>query len=173
MARTPQKSISEMTDAEMHERLGVLRRKVAWNDKYVVPLTIGMSVLGAALAAAVGLGLLALPLAPMTIVGIFGAVAPTYMGIASTSRDQYKREVQSLSSENEGRIYFAERKRERAQAEAQAAERREVAASRLRLREEFEAALKAMSNGEGTDREMTVGKPLRLKSRSMFGSLLS
>lgn len=157
------KTPEEMTDAEMHDRLGILKSKIAWNNKYIIPIAIGVGAFGVALAAAGGLALIALPFAPMTVFGLFAAVAPMIVGGGTIERDSHVRELQRLSNENQNRIYIAEKRQQQATAKQQAAEKRAVAESTLRLRKEFDAALAAMAEGRGIDRDMTVRRPLQLK----------
>ncbi len=166
LASKPSKNLREMTDQEVHDRLGALRRNMARIRKYSIPASIALGAVGVALAAAGGIGLIALPLAPMTVFGIFAAVAPMGFGLAGTARDAWEREVFLLSNEVDGRLYVAQRQQEHAAREAANAEYTRALESAKRLREEFDAALKDMQEGKGIRNDIQVKSALKLKLRA-------
>jgi hypothetical protein len=165
--KKPPKDSRDMTDQEVHDRLGALRKNMARVKKYSIPASIALGAVGVALAAAGGLGLVALPLAPMTLFGIFAAVAPMAFGLAGTARASWEREVYVLSNEVDGRLYVANRQQEHAARDAAKAEHARALESAKRLREEFDAALKDMQDGRGIRNDIKVKSALRFKAKAL------
>lgn len=147
-----------MTDAQMHDRLGVLKGKIAWINKWVPRAAAAVIGIGVAigLSGVLAMGVVSAPLVVMSVVVGSGA-----LGLAASAgvRGGIENEVFLLSEENKDRI-------ERARlAEALADEKTaRLAQSTLDLRKEFNDAIEEM--GQGLKKNMTVGRALKLKGAS-------
>lgn len=154
---TKQRQLPEdMTDAQMHDRLGVLKRKIGLINKWVPRVSAALVGTGIAvgLTGVIALGVVSCPLVAMSLLVGSGALA---LAGSAGVRGGIENEVFMLSEENKDRI-------ERARlAEALADEKTaRLAQSTLDLRKEFNAAIEEM--GKGTSREMTVRRPLKFKN---------
>jgi hypothetical protein len=155
MAKTPQKDPQDMTNDELrdnwyrfHNRAAKLHRGAPW------------AFAGVAAVCAVASGVMALCGVPYALAvlafGISGGAGT--MSFMAMGRDHYNDKAFWLSSENKQRLIIAEAENKRAEEKAARA-----------LREEFEGAMQAMSEGRGTDKDVKVGRALRLKSKALFG----
>lgn len=159
MSKQRQKLPKEMTSAELHDRYSTLEKRIrVFNSK--IPWVAGaIGVAGLVLAGTLAvLGIAGLT-AAVGIASTGMSLAGASMGLGSLVRDtSWNDEAVGLLHESNLRVMIREAEKKRDEAEAE-----------RKLKEEFEAAMSALSEGRGIDKSVSVRAPLRLKSKSLFG----
>jgi hypothetical protein len=159
MAKQPQKKPEDMTNEELRDHWRRFTNRAAVINKRSPWISLGVAVVGCLAA-----GVMALTGVPFALAAVAGSIGAGSITLATLSmvRDRYTDKAFWVNQENEERLIVAK------------AQHRQAAEKAARaLREEFEGALQAMSEGRGTDKEVKVGRALRLRPKSMFGTLAS
>ena len=157
MFNKPKKQPEDMTDAEMSDRLVLLRGTIDRVNKYALRIFGG--VVGAAgVTGAAVLLLMSAPAAPLAAISAIVGMAAVSLVVVSGQRSECQDEIFILSEENKYRI-TKEKARQKA---AAALAVKAMSQSTFNLREAFDAAIDAM--GKGLENKMSVRRPLRLKT---------
>jgi hypothetical protein len=160
MSGATKKSPKDMSNDELSARFMTLQWRIGRFNKSM-PWISGSCYAGAVLLAA-GAAIVGLPGA-MMIFAVGCGLGSGFMGLGTMVRDTYwEDEASNLKNENNTRFIIAEAQHQRAEAKAA-----------KDLKEQFKAAITAVTEGRGIDRDLKVGKPLQLKSKSLFGIFAS
>lgn len=160
MTKDAKKKPGDMTTEELRDRFFTLQRRIGRFNKSVGWVAGGIyaaAILLAAGAAIAGTGGAAM------IFAVGCGIGSGYVGLGALLRDsKWEDEAFRLRHENNTRCRIAEAQAQR----AKIAEANE-------LSKQFAAAMEAVKEGRGIDRDLQVRKPLRLTSKSMFGIFAS
>lgn len=157
MAKQAKKTPQEMTNDEMRDRFFVLQRRIGWINKKMPWVAGAIGAAGIVLAGAALL--LGFPGAVLIFSGSL-SLGGASLGIAGLVRDtHFEDEAFRLKSENNTRLIIA-----------QAQEKRAAIQAAKDLREQFHAAIAAVAEGRGIEKDMTVKRPLRLRNVTAAGN---
>ena len=134
-----------------------MERRIGWINKKMPWVAGAIGVTGTLLAGAALL--LGLPGAALLFAGSL-SLGGASLGIAGLVRDTYfEDEAFKLKSENNTRLIIA-----------QAQEKRAAIQAARELSEQFNAAIAAVADGKGIEKDMTVKRPLQLRRAPAAGN---
>jgi hypothetical protein len=158
MAKHPKISPKDMTNDELRDRFITLQKRVGAFNRKMPWIAGGIALAAVALAATLAILGIAGATAAVGIAATGLSAAGSGVGLGALIRDtSWQDEATSLQNENNMRVKLATVRQERAAAE-----------EARKLREEFDAAISAVSEGRGIDGDLKLRKPLRLNSKSLF-----